>query len=317
MKLSQRHSLAALSTGLLAFAATATAAFAQASNFRLPALLISEGGAQKQAWIVEANRSSIRYASSATDTGIKAEKASDYKSIYFLEPTALLDAKELYAARKYDDAKAKFAAIKEFCKPVEKLENNPGAIAAFYEMQCMRALGDLEGLAKANEAFDKDTLINTAQVRQLEVNSLWATVARKDWQGALKLAQSLEKKEIPADQIAQVSYCKALALESLDKPEDALIAYNTAIIADASGSEYSAKNAFQHALGIYAADQAVQRAMEAWGNSKENKNAAGRGKLLQAGALANLYEATFGAAAPLPAKLKIFAKYTEPKTKME
>lgn len=298
---------------MFALTATAQQPSQPAEPFQTPALLIEEGGAFQKVWLVAATKTSIRYRETEVASDTRDAKISDYASIYHLDPPLFCEAMDLYQARKYAEAKAGFAALKERFKPIQALENNHGTLSAFYEMECLRKLGDLEGLTAALQSFVKTPLTREGQLRQLELYVLWDAVRTKSWDRLLILAKERDSTRLPSDQRAQVAYCHGLALEGLNRPADALFAYQTAITADAGASEDVARQAALRIMAIHRADAQVQTAIKNWGSPDENKNSKGHANLTEAAAIAELFEMTLGAGTPLPAEYKALLKY-KPKT---
>src|SRR5690606_10216127 len=137
-------------------------------------------------------------------------------------------------------------------------------------------------------------LVREHQLRQLEIYIFWDAVRTQNWERVDSLAKEREAERLPGYQRAQIAYCHGLALEALGRPTEALDAFNTAMIADAGASEEIARQAALGALRVYAADDAVKQAIRAWGKPDENMNAPGRTRLLEAGALARLFELSLG-----------------------
>jgi len=70
--------------------------------------------------------------------------------------------------------------------------------------------------------------------------------------------------------------------------------------------------AANNALRVYYSDPEVKRAMKVWGTEDENKNSAGRQRLLEANSLVKLYkQAGFEAIKPLSSDYKKFLKYED------
>ncbi|MDP3849592.1 MAG: hypothetical protein Q8Q59_03750 [Luteolibacter sp.] len=289
---------------LAAMAIGAMAQNPQSAPFQTPALLIKESGSFTRAWLVAATKASIRYRENEVAVDTVDAKVSDFKSIYVIEPREYTKAMDLYQARKYKEAREHFAAVKELYKPIQALQNSHAALAAFYEMECLRKLGDLEGLAAALQKFDKDPLTRETQLRQLELYLLWDAVRAKSWDSIDNLAKERAKTRLPGEHRVQVAYCHGLALEELQRPEDALLAYQTAMTADAGASEEITRQAALRVLAILSADPEVKRAIKAWGTGQERKNSSGYSKLTEASAVATLFEKTLGADTPLPAEFK-------------
>jgi tetratricopeptide (TPR) repeat protein len=297
------HTFAALFT---AFAITASA---QEGPFLAPALLIEKEGAFQKVWLMVATNSEIRYRETEVAIDSKDARISDYASIYVFEPREYAAAMDLYQARKYEEAKAKFIAVKERYKPIQPMENSPAVMAAFYEMECLRKLGDLDGLAKALQTFTKASLTRQVPLGQLDLYVLWDAVRSKSWDRLDILARERDTTRLPGDQRAQVAYCHGLALEGLNRPKEALFAYETAMTADAGASEVIVRNSALRVLAIHHADPAVQQAISVWDSPDENKNSKGYADLTEAAAVAELFELSLGAGTPLPAEYKNFLKF--------
>ncbi len=203
----------------------------------------------------------------------------------------------------------KFAEVKDSFKPIAGLKDNHHTLAAFYEMESMRKQGDLEGLANALKNFIKAPLTRDYHLRQLDLYVLWDAVRTESWERVLPIAAERDEESLPGDQRAQVAYATGLALENLKRTDEALIAFNVAITADAGASEEIAQDAAQAALRVYFADEAVQTAIEVWGTEDENKSSEGYIHLTQAAALAAFYDKFLKVGKPLPENLKKFLKY--------
>jgi tetratricopeptide (TPR) repeat protein len=289
--------------------AAAPAPAAAATPFQTPALLINSDGSFAKAWLVAATKSSIRYRETEVGVDTRDSRVSEFSAIYLYEPREFSVAMDLYQGRKYQEAKAAFAAVKDRFKSISALENNHSTLSAFYEMECMRRLGDLDGLAAALQKFLKEPLTRETQLRQIEIYVLWDAVRTKSWDRVDILARERDKTKLPGDQRAQVAYCHGLALEGLERPAEALVAYSIAMTADAGASEEIARLAALRVLAIHKANPEVQTAIKVWGTADENKNSKGYSDLLEAASVAELFELSLGAGTPLPSDLKVFLKY--------
>jgi len=274
-----------------------------------PALLIEKDGAFRRVWITAATKTDIRYRETEISTETKDSKISEFGAIYLYEPREFSVAMDLYQGRKYEEARAAFAAVKERYKPLQAMENSHAALATFYEMECMRRLGKLDDLNAALQTFIKDPLTREGHLRQIELYVLWDALRTKSWDRLDILCREREKTRLPGDQRAQVAYLHGLALEGLERPQEALIAYSTAMTADAGASEDIARLATLRVLAIHKANPEVQNAIKVWGTGDENKNSKGYSDLLEAAAVASLYELSLGAGTPLPAEYKTFLQY--------
>jgi tetratricopeptide (TPR) repeat protein len=294
------------------FLATAAALVAQeaAQPFQLEALLVEKEGGFQKVWIVAGTKTQVRYKETEVAVETKDARISDYSGVYLYEPKDYTAALDLYQARKYAEAREAFAKVKDRCKSVAAMDNNPAALATFYEMECMRRMGDLEALNTAlGGKFTKDPLTRESQLRQFEIYVMWDAVRTKSWDRLDILAKERDAIKLPGDQRAQVAYCHGLALEGLGRPAEALGAYATAMTADAAASEELAREAALRTLAIHKADPLVQQAIKVWGTKDENKNSPGYAHLNEAGAVASLYELSLGAGKPLPDEYKALLKY--------
>jgi tetratricopeptide (TPR) repeat protein len=291
------------------FALSAPAQTAQPQPFQAPVLLIREDGGASRAWLLAATRTAIRYRETEVAAETVDAKLSDFKSIYFYEPRDYTAAMDLYQARRYQEAAGRFSAIKERHKSLLTLPDNIGALAAFYEMECLRKLGDLDGLAAALRKFDKGALTRENQQRQIELYVMWDAVRTKSWQDIDTMAKERAKTKLPGDQRAQVAYCHGLALEGLERPNEALAAYQTALTADVGASEDIAREAALRIMAILNGDAEVRKAIKAWGTDAERRNSVGYARLQEAAAVARMFEMSLGGGAPLPAEFKELTKY--------
>lgn len=271
--------------------------------FETTALLADRTGAAKEIHLLSAAGSTIRYRSGDSKE-VTEGTVPEGGTLFIPEPPDFSGAMDLYQARRFTEAKARFAAVKQQFAPVRTLKNNPGALAAFYELECLRKLGDLDGLAAALQGFSKDALTDETQLRQMELYLLWDAVRGKNWELAGRLANERAKTRLPGDQRAQVAWCHGLAVENLGRPHEALFLYQTAMTADAGASVEIARQAALRVLAIHKADPAVQAAIKAWGAKDEDKTSQGRAALLEAAAVARLYELALGGGTPLPAEYK-------------
>lgn len=221
------------------------------------------------------------------------------------ESSALAAALDLYQGRKYQEAKAAFQAV----KTASSSPGNVTVFAAFYEMECLRKLGDLEGLAKAHQDFERNSMLGGMRLRQLEIHDLWDAVRLKDWSRVDQRTKDYNDLCLPGDQRAQVAYCEGLALENSGHAAAALNAYNTAMTADAGTSEEITRQSALNVLRIHCMDPEVQAAMASWGTPEEDRGSQGFSRLQEAAAVAGLYELSLGANAPLPEEFRELLKY--------
>lgn len=278
-------------------------------GFQTEAVIISQNGDSFRAWITAATATSIRYREAATSTVTTDAKLADYAGVFLIEPPEYSAAIDLFQGRKYAEAREKFAAIKTRFRPIVTLRDNFSTLAAFYEMECMRKMGDLEALAETLKDFNRTPLTRETQLRQIEIYVMWDAVRTESWDRLDLICRERAKEKFPAELRTQVAYCHGLALQNLNRPIEALNAYAVAMTADGGASEELAQQAALNSLKIHFQDPDVQIAIQNWGTEDENQNTGGFFRLTEAGALAVLYEISLGGGKPLPAELKELSKF--------
>jgi tetratricopeptide (TPR) repeat protein len=292
---------------LLLIPALTMPAFSQA--FEAEAILSKPNdGGTFRAWILAASKTQIRYKTTKVSTDFVDARTSDFATVFLVEPPDYSAAMDLYEGRKYKEAREAFAAVKERCKPIAAMPDNFHTLAAFHEMECLRHLGDYEGLAAVLKTFLKEH-----QLRQLDLYIMWDAVRALAWDRVLIIASERDEEALPGYQRAQVAFCKALALDNLERGREAVVEYSVAMTADAGASEILAQQAGLKALAVYHKDPEVQVAIKNWGTDDENKNSPGYTRLTEAAAMAVFYEKYLDLGKPLPAELKAFTKYLAPK----
>lgn len=267
------------------------------------ALFIRADGTSQRAFLVTATKASLRYREAKDSSEVKDLKVTDLARIHIFEPAGYAAAIDLFQDRRYQEAKLAFAALKQSLEPIATLPDNPGTLAAFYELECLRKLGDLEGLSEALKKFNKDPLVRENHLRQIEMYVFWDAVRTKNWSRLDALAKDRNKQRLPGYQRAQVSYCHALALEALGRTTDALDAYNTALVADVGASEEISRKAALAILKIHHTDPEVKEALK---HPSTEKTTPGQARLAEARAVAKLFQLSLGAGEALPEEYKGF-----------
>jgi hypothetical protein len=297
-----------------AFAATLLAAIsAQAQNrFQQEALLINSPSEFEQVWIADANKT--RFVYYATEQGVDpvTKLISSPASIWLMEPPEYTEAMELFQGRKYEEARTKFASVREAYKRLQELPNNHSSLAAFYEMECLRKLNKLDELKEVQDGFlpvDRESLTRPYQLQQMEIYTLWDAVRTKDWARLELLCKEKLESKMPGGQRAQVGYMLGLALEGQKKPIPAINAYNIGMTADTGASEIITRESAINALRLYAQDESVQLAIKLFGTPDEDPQSAGALRLAEAASLVALYELTLSSGEALPGEFKDLLKY--------
>ena len=263
-------------------------------------VFVEEARAPLKVVLVDASTSVIHYRKSAESPDLSSVDRSVLKSVYLFEPRIYHDAMKFYRARNYAEARELFAESKRSYQSTSALPDNFSSLGAFYELECYRRLGDLEGLAKALEGFRKASLTRENQLSQMALYVFWDAVRTKSWERIVALAAERLNDKLPSGQRAQIAFCSAKAHEELGQLDMALNAYNVAMVVDIGTSEEIAGQAACAVMRIHLADPEVQRAIQTWGSAEENRNSRGFRKLQEAAAVAVLYQMTLGGGKALP-----------------
>lgn len=274
-----------------------------AQRFQQEAMLMMSQSDFERVWIADATTSKIGYYETERGVDSKAMPISKPQAIWLIEPPEYNEAMELYQGRKYSEAREKFAVVREKFSKLVELPDNHSSLAAYYEMECLRKLGDLDGLKAAQEKFlpvDRQSLTRKHQLDQIELYTLWEAIRVKEWSRLVLLGKEWLGKDIAGYQRAQVGYCLGLALEGEEKPIEAINAYNIGMTADTGASEKITAEAARNAMRLYLADDSVKLAIKLHGTPDEDPQSAGALRLIEGASLASLYKLTLGGGEPLP-----------------
>ncbi|GAA5482145.1 hypothetical protein [Haloferula sargassicola] len=291
----------------------ASAARAQ-DRFQQEAIVVYHQDKFERVWIADANKTQILYFD--TERGVDSKKLAISKpqSIWLMEPAAYTAAMEDYQGRRYEKALAGFQKVREDYKKLITLPDNHSSLSAFYAMECLRKLGRLDELAKAQEEFmpaDRESITRPYHKRQIEYYAMWDAVRTKSWDRLQGIASARLAEKPPGYQRAQAAYCLGLALENLQRPLEAIDAYNTAMTADSGGSEVVTAQAAEHAMKLYLADEDVKLAKRNFGTANADPDSRGMARLHEAAALAELYQMSLGNGKTLSGPLAELAKYAK------
>lgn len=275
--------------------------------------LIKADGAYERVLVMGSNKQgNIFYKENPNSVTTVKAPIGAFSAIWQFEPADYTAAKNLFEARKYQEAKDAFIALQSRYKNYKYLDNSYYELSAFYEMECYRNLQDYETLAKKLELYQPDKLTRPWQVQQTKLYRMYDALHKKDWARLDSLCQDyVQDKGITLSQRAQIAFCQGVAYEGLEKDNDALNAYATAMTADFTRSEGIVRNAALNSLRIFDKDKEIKIAKRLWGTDEEDKSSVGYRKLKEANALARLYDkAGLGGGVQLPAKYKEFQKFT-------
>lgn len=286
-------------------------ASAQKERVLVPSVLILEDNEFENVLLEGATKTNVFYVTNKRAVKTQAMRRSKIQSVYIMQPADYSEAMALYENRKYSEALAKFGELKTRYKKFQPLADNHHTLSGFYEMECMRKMEDLEGLAKLESDYRNENLMRPNHLQQIEVYMFWDAVRTKSWARLDRLASDWTEKRVPISHRAQIAYCHAQALEGLKRYSEALNAYATAMTADYSKSEVIVRNSAKNSLRIYMADPELKTAMNLWKTEDEDEFSTGYGLLKEANALARLYvKAGLGAGEGLPADYAVLLKYT-------
>ena len=266
----------------------------------------------EEVYLLAVTADSVAYKFNVGDAEPEIKKRVEVDSVFLYDPADYLEALDLFEGNKFAEAKDAFAKVKErYGKAYPGIPNNPGVMASYYELECLRNLNDLEGLRVALQKFKKDNITRKVPLQQIELYVLWDLIRANLNQEAIKVAEGYKGKRLPGNQRAQIAYCHGRALEGLNKPaHEILLAYQTAITADAGASETLARDAALRSLEILHNDQEVKDAMKTFDESEGTELIRGFTKAMEAAGLCSMFQIQLGAGEPLPAKYRHFLKYT-------
>ena len=177
------------------------------------------------------------------------------------EPDLFKEGMRLYRNRTYKEAQGKFTACREAYKTVDDLPGNYSTLAGFYEIECSRRTGDFEGMVRLMDDFRPGALEREEHKNQLEVLTVWTGVRTKSWRKILMdTPEMLAQDKWTGTQLAQIYYCRGLALEGMNEPIKALTAFNGTITADYTASQELTKKATLNCLRIIKDLEEVQLA---------------------------------------------------------
>lgn len=282
---------------------------AMAQDFQVKAALATKEGKNQLAWITRSNDKQIEYKVSEVATTRETANIDSLATIYLMHQDDYAAAVDLYEAGDYAVAKEKFAELKKRYEPIASLKDNFHSLSAFYEMECMRKLGEYKAISEALQNFKKEPLTREDQLQQLELYVMWDAIGSENWDRVLTVANARDLKDLPDYQRVQLYYGKALALENTEKTDEALLEYAHVMTADAGASETLVRKAALNSLEIYLADPAVKDAIADVKANPESQSAPGYARMKQAANLAKFYENVLSPSEALPEALKALVPF--------
>lgn len=281
-------------------------------RFQQEALLLEGPSEISRVWIGDSSDTEFLFYETEQGVDSKTMRISKPDSIFLMEPDAYTEAVEAFQGEDYEAALEQFGKIRDQYLKLRELPGNHSSSAAYHRLESLRNLGRLDDLMKELESFapsDRETLRRPHQLVQLELYALWDAIREKSWARVQTIAEDWMGRDLPGYQRAQVAYGLGLALESQNKPLEAIDAYNSAMVADTGTSERLTSESALNALRLYLENDEVKLAMKLHDTADEDPNSFGAQLLGEAGALATLYELTLGGGKSLPEELKVLLKH--------
>jgi len=279
---------------------------------RIEAIVVPNEGGPMRVWIHQVSPTGLRYYDTAQTTATSELGMNQFRTVFFPEAPSFREAMQKFYSRDYAEAAKSFASVATEFQVVRRLPNNPSSRAAFFEMECLRLLGEYKKMSEKLGSFNKRSITRENELRQLELNLMWEAVGSEAWDRLESLTNQHAQSRMPTNQRAQVAYCKGLVLRNKGETKAAIDAYNEAMIIDAAASEVVARMAALEILRIHDADPEVQAAREMWERGDLKPSSPDYARLLAVGAVARIFEDFVGAGRQLPDPFKVYLEYKEP-----
>lgn len=270
------------------------------------AYLINRDGGGNRVWIEKANKQTIQYRENPQSLAKKQTKASSVTA-FFPKSQAFKVAERAFQNGNFKRAKELFSKLAADLKFVDDIPGNLATLAAYYELECARELGDYQGIEALLDKFQPAPLLNETHKTQLQLYPLYNAVRTKDWERLSILCKEWDNKELPPTLAIQVSYCKGLALKGQGKHMQALFTLNDALVGDYGRSRNLVKKAIIACLEIYESLPQVKRALKLAGTEDAQPNSQGAKLLSEARGLISLWNKGLGNGQKLPAPLAALA----------
>lgn len=267
-----------------------------------------EGGDRDRIWVEVASEKTIRYRENPKSLN-RIDVPLRKVTVKFVTPSEYSVALDLFENRNYEEAQPAFKAAREKYAFTDKVPANFSTLSGYYELECARKLGNYEEMETLFDKFKPGPLALETHKTQLKINPIYNAIRTEDWPRLQILCEEWADKKVPGSIRAQLEYAYGLALEGKDKLEDALIAYNKAMVADYAASELLVRRAALACFGIYNKHPEVQLARKLHGTPDENPNSTGALLLGESAALVEMWNTALGRGEALPDDYKAFLKY--------
>lgn len=276
---------------------------------RIEAIVVPKEGGPVRVWINTVGPTGFRYYETAQTTTLSDLALSQTRTIFFTEPQLFGDSMQQFRARDYRSAADGFARVAAEFEVVRSLPNNPSSRASYFEIESLRLLGEYGKMSEKLRDLNRSGISRENELRQLELNMMWDAIGREAWDQLGNLVEQHSSSDLPGNQRAQVAYCMGVVHEKKGENKEAIESYNEAMLVDAAASEVVARMAALAILRIHDADPDVKAAREMWGTENIKTSSPGYAKLIEAGAVARMFEAFIGAGVSLPDEYAAYLEY--------
>lgn len=254
--------------------------------------LVRAGEKPEKLFLLGGKPSEFSFLTTKQSTQVRRANLNGGASIFFMQPAEFSKAMDLFEGRKFSEAAIAFAATADKYSGFDQFDDNYCTLAGFYELESLRKQLAVSDLVQKAANYNAKHLSNTEQLQQIEIYKFWQLMQSKSWEQLVSLSDEWNAKHIADSHRAQIAYCKAVALQGLGRQDEALDAYALAFTVDTLKSSEIVRAAAVAALEIYLADSGVANAISSWGSSQQGQSSKGYKWLVEANALAHLYNKT-------------------------
>jgi tetratricopeptide (TPR) repeat protein len=197
---------------------------------------------------------------------IKLPRKSVSKVSFLGAPDQWEAALELYRKKRFKEAGSAFGKMAGEYASIAAYPDSYGALARFYHLECLRLNGDYAVVGREVDRIKAQNVsLSPRYARQLRLFNAWGHVGKKLWEPLLLIVQQYEAeptggggvaptdnpfKKIPAREIVQLSYMRAIANENLGKKDLALNDYYRAFTLNYGVEERLSDDAMLGALRL-------------------------------------------------------------------
>jgi len=196
-----------------------------------PAVVHLKNGQTREGNVVSVTSDRVELRLPNMNTGSVGIPYREMLYVDFPDTTPWNEAMSLFYARDYTEAARKFAEIagKRNAANFYPAPGNFATLAERYQLECYRRANLPSEMPSVVRRIEWDKLPPAERDVQ-PVVEVWSALGGKQWDQVLSLAEEAGKKLSPgAPLAAELAYLRGIALESSNKPAEALIAYGEVI----------------------------------------------------------------------------------------